>query len=125
MIKVKHRGNFKAVETFLKRMKNKDFTELLKRYGQKGVDVLSSATPVRTGLTAASWSYEIEHGAGVSKIIWTNSNIVDGVPIVLILQYGHGTKNGGYVQGRDFINPAIRPVLDEIAKSAWEEVIRS
>lgn len=125
MVKVKHRGNFKATEAFLKKMKRKDFAEILKQYGQKGVDALSAATPVDTGLTASSWSYEIEYGANASKIIWSNSNIVDGVPIVLMLQYGHGTRNGGYVQGRDFINPAIRPILDEIAKSAWREVTRA
>ena len=85
---------------------------------------LSSATPVRTGLTANSWYYEIEHQNGSVSITFNNSNVNKGVPIAIILQYGHGTRNGGWVQGRDYINPAIQPVFDRIAKEAWEEVTK-
>ena len=89
-----------------------------------GVEALAAATPRKTGKTAASWSYRVEKGKDSIAIIWSNSNIVDGTPIAVILQYGHGTRNGGYVEGVDYINPAMRPIFDEIAKRAWEEVRR-
>ena len=87
-----------------------------------GVSALESATPVDSGLTASSWDYEIHQSRNSAKIVWTNSNINQGVPIAIILQYGHGTRNGGYVQGRDYINPAIKPVFDRIAEGVWKEV---
>lgn len=99
-----------------------DFFRNLEKYAQEGVAALSSATPVDSGLTAASWDYEIVKKKGAISIYWTNSNINAGVPIAVILQYGHGTNNGGYVQGRDYINPAIRPIFDKIAENAWKEV---
>ena len=98
-------------------------TDILNKYGQAGVTALSNATPVESGKTANSWGYRIEQGRNQSKIICTNSSMTEnGMPIVILLQYGHGTRNGGYVQGRDFINKAIRPIFDEIAESAWKEV---
>lgn len=121
-IKFKHRGNFNNTEWFFKRARKMDFFRNLEKYAQEGVAALSSATPVDSGLTAASWDYEIVKKKGSISIYWTNSNINAGVPIAVILQYGHGTNNGGYVQGRDYINPAIRPVFDKIADNAWKEV---
>ena len=97
---------------------------MLDKYGRVGVDALSSATPSDSGLTASSWSYEIEHSSSSAVIKFTNSNINKGVPIAIILQYGHGTGTGGWVQGRDYINPAIQPIFDKIVQDAWKEVTR-
>ena len=97
---------------------------LLDRYGREGVAALASATPVDSGETANSWYYEIENKKGSATIRFCNSNINKGVPIAIILQYGHGTGTGGWVQGRDYINPAIRPVFDSLVQSAWREVTR-
>ena len=97
--------------------------DILPKYAQQGVDALSDATPKDTGLTAASWSYEIIQNADSISIFFNNSNVVDGYyNVAILLQFGHGTRNGGYVAGRDYINPAILPVLEKIAKNAWEEV---
>lgn len=122
MITFKHRGNFNNTERFFKRAQKMDFYKNLEKYARAGVAALASATPVDTGLTAASWDYEIRKEKNKVSIYWTNSNIQNGVPIAVILQYGHGTNNGGYVQGRDYINPAIQPIFDQIAESAWKEV---
>ena len=124
MIKIRQKGDFKKLTSFLERAKESLDIGILDKYGKKGVAALSSATPVDTGLTASSWFYKIENKNGIAKIEFHNSNIQNGVPIALILQYGHGTKNGGYVVGRDYINPAIQPVFDELAKNAWKEVTR-
>lgn len=125
MIRFNCKGELKKTDTFLRKMVHLDLDSILDRYGKEGVDALASATPRRTGKTAESWSYEI-HGSGSSKTItWTNSNINDGVCIAVILQYGHGTRNGGYVQGIDYINPAIRPIFEKIAESAYREVVNS
>jgi hypothetical protein len=94
----------------------------LDKYGRKGVSALAAATPVDSGLTASSWSYEIENTKESAKITFNNSNIQNGVPIAIILQYGHGTGTGGWVQGRDYINPAIQPIFDQIVDDAWKEV---
>ncbi len=117
-----HRGDLKATMKFLTAMKDRDFLKDLDKYGRKGVEALSLATPVDTGKTAASWSYEIHHYKGGASIVWTNSNVNKGENIAVLLQFGHGLKNGGYVAGRDYINPALRPIFDEIAESAWREV---
>lgn len=122
MISFKHRGNFKKIEKFLNAMKGMSYLNFLDKYGQLGVEALSKATPVDTGKTASSWTYEIERTSEKTTITWLNTNINDGVNIAVILQYGHGTGNGGYVQGRDYINPAIRPIFDGIAERAWKEV---
>lgn len=122
MITFKHRGDFNNTERFFKRAQKMDFYRNLEKYARAGVAALASATPVDTGLTATSWDYEIRKEKNKISIYWTNSNIQNGVPIAIILQYGHGTNNGGYVQGRDYINPAIQPIFDQIAESAWKEV---
>lgn len=122
MISFRHKGDFSKITKYLEKIKKGAKTDILKKYAQEGVDALSSATPVESGLTANSWSYEIEQSAGYAKITFTNSNINKGVPIAIILQYGHGTGTGGWVQGRDYINPAIQPVFDKMADEAWREV---
>lgn len=122
MIRCTVKGDFKKTSNFLKRIRKLDFDSILEKYGEEGVEALSSVTPVRTGKTAASWDYYIEKLPGQVSIYWTNSNIVNNIPIVVILDYGHGTSTGGYVQGRHFISPAIRPVFDKIADAAWKEV---
>lgn len=124
MIKIRQKGDFKKLTSFLERAKESLDIGVLDKYGRKGVAALSSATPVDTGLTASSWFYKIENKNGIAKIEFHNSNIQNGVPIAVILQYGHGTRNDGYVVGRDYINPAIQPVFDELAKNAWKEVAR-
>lgn len=122
MIKVISKGNFKKTEEMLKRSGNWSSKIDLDKYGSKGVAALKEATPKDTGLTANSWSYNITRGKNSVIISFENSNINDGVPIAIILQYGHGTRNGGWVEGYDYINPAVRPIFDELAKAAWKEV---
>lgn len=122
MITFAQKGSFNKTEKFLKNAKNIKFDEILKRYGEEGVEALSNATPKDTGLSASSWGYEIKKTKDHVYIYWTNSNINKGIPIVLLIQYGHGTRNGGYVQGIDFINPTIRPIFDKIADGVWAEV---
>lgn len=125
IVTVKHKGNFNKIEKFLYAMRIKDFTKILQKYGQIGVEALQAATPVDTGKTANSWGYEISKEKGIFKITWTNSNINRGVNIALILQYGHATRNGGYVQGIDYINPALKDIFDKMAEDAWQEVTSS
>lgn len=122
MIKFKHKGNFKNLERFLSRMSNKEEFKTLDRFGQAGVEALRAATPVQSGETASLWGYEIQNDGATVKIVWTNENINQGVNIAVIIQYGHGTGTGGYVQGRDYINPALRSVFDNIANEVWKEV---
>lgn len=122
MISFRQKGDFSNLTNFLERAKNVIHIGDLDKYGKAGVAALSSATPVDTGLTASSWSYEIEIKNGSVIIVFKNSNIQNGVPIAIILQYGHGTRNGGWVQGRDYINPAIQPIFDKIVDDAWREV---
>ena len=125
MLKINVKGDFNKTEKFLSRMKNKAYMNILERYAKKGVDALSSATPVDSGRTASSWSYEIKTSSNGMTIYWTNDNINKNVNIAIILQYGHGTRNGGYVQGRDYINPAIRPIFDQMSNDLWREVTKS
>lgn len=122
MIKFVHKGDFKKTEAFLERNKEMDFDKILNAYGQIGVEALRSATPKDSGETANSWSYEIVKNRKGCSIYWRNSHVNKGIPIAILIQYGHGTGTGGYVQGRDYINPAIRPIFDDIADSAWKEV---
>lgn len=124
MIILKHRGNFSKTEKFLTSAAKAEYLSILRKYGQEGVNALASATPVDSGLTAMSWDYNIRIKGNRYTLEWTNSNVVNGVPIAIILQYGHATRTGGYVQGRDYINPAIRPVFDKIADQIWKEVNR-
>lgn len=124
-VKFSHKGDFKKTKKFLKKASERDFLKALDIYGKMGVEALSEATPVDSGLTANSWSYVIERNKDNTTISWLNTNINDGVNIAIILQYGHGTGTGGYVQGQDYINPAIRPVFDKIAEDAWKGVVLS
>lgn len=123
IIVFRQKGNFKNTEAFLKRASKFNIDVILDRYGKEGVSALSAATPKDTGETANSWYYKVNKGKDIITVTWSNSHIVDGVPIAIILQYGHATRNGGYVEGRDYINPAIRPIFDRIANRAWEEVM--
>jgi len=122
MITFESSGSFKKTESFLDRVSKRDIFRSLDISAREGVAALASATPVASGLTAASWGYEIVNAKGSFSIIWTNSNSANGSPIAIMLQYGHGTGTGGYVQGRDYINPAIRPVFDKIAENVWKAV---
>lgn len=122
MITFSSTGSFKNTERFLKRATEFDIRRILDTYGRKGVAALAGATPADSGATAASWSYEISGSKGSWSISWTNSNMAGGVPVAILLQYGHGTGTGGYVQGRDFINPAMRNIFDQIADEAWKAV---
>ena len=124
MISVGQKGDFSKLTRYLTNVKKAVKVSDLDRFGKEGVAALASATPVNTGLTANSWYYEIETKNGSSTISFCNSNIQNGVPIAIILQYGHGTKNGGWVQGRDYINPAIQPLFDKLANDAWREVTK-
>lgn len=124
MISFRHKGDFSKLGRYLTNVKKAVTIDDLDKYGKAGVSALASVTPVDSGLTANSWYYEIDNKKGSSIIRFCNSNIQNGVPIAIILQYGHGTRNGGWVEGRDYINPAIRPIFDEIAKNAWEEVTK-
>ena len=121
-VKFEVSGGFTKTERFLNRMKRREYLNVLDEFGRDGVQALRNATPVDSGATAEAWDYEIKRTRNYTEIVWTNSNINDGVPIAVILQYGHGTGTGGYVQGRDYINPAIRPVFDKIAEKAWKAV---
>ena len=123
MISFKQKGDFSKLTGFLERAKESVKIGDLDKFGRAGVEALSSATPVNTGKTANSWYYEIENKNGVATISFNNSNIQNGVPIAIILQYGHGTGTGGWVEGRDYINPAIQPIFDKLAESAWKEAI--
>ena len=122
-IKMVCTGSFNKTEQFLKKANKASKTINLSKYGEKGVAALQAATPTRTGVTASSWYYKIEKSGSKITLSFLNSNVNRGVPIAIILQYGHGTNNGGWVQGRDYINPALRPVFDEMAEAIWKEVI--
>lgn len=124
MIKVTTRGSFKNTEQFLQRMKRGDHLKSLEKYGPMGVAALRRATPIEEGDTANSWAYEIVQNRGSFEIVWSNHHREGGAQIAILLQYGHGTGTGGYVQGRDYINPAIRPVFDQMAASMWKEVTK-
>lgn len=124
MIKFRQKGDFSKLTRYFERVKEVVKLGDLDKYGREGVAALESATPVDTGLTASSWRYEIDHGKDSVLISFYNDNIQNEVPIAIILQYGHGTRNGGWVQGRDYINPVIRPLFDKIADEAWKEVTK-
>lgn len=121
-VHVRATGDFKNTERFLQNAHKKKYLSVLEEYGQAGVDALASATPKGSGKTAASWSYEIVQSGERASIYWKNSNVNDGVNIAVILEYGHGTGWGGYVVGREYIRPAIRPIFDAIADGVWKEV---
>lgn len=124
MISFRQKGDFSKLNRYLERVKEAVKLGDLDKYGREGVAALSSATPVESGKTANSWYYEIERQNGSVSIVFKNSNINNGVPIAIILQYGHGTGTGGWVQGRDYINPTIQPIFDRMANDAWKEVTK-
>ena len=122
MIEFRQKGDFSKLTRFLEKAKRGISLVDLEKYGRAGVAALESATPVDSGETAKSWYYKIESKNKVISITFLNSNIINGVPIAIILQYGHGTGTGGWVEGRDYINPAIQPVFEQMANDAWKEV---
>lgn len=123
-ITVRSKGDFSNTKKYFDRLKKAIHVDILDKYGKAGVDALTSATPIDSGLAASSWYYEIERTKESAKIIFLNSDIENGFPVAIMLQYGHGTGTGGWVEGRDYINPAIRPIFDELAEAAWKEVIK-
>ena len=125
MIQCRVKGDFKNTFNFLKRIQKLDFDSILEKYAEEGVEALASATPKKTGKTAASWEYEIVKEKGRMSIYWTNSNMNENVPIAVIIEYGHGTGWGGYVQGRHYISPAIQPIFDKISEEVRKEVSES
>ena len=122
MISFRQKGDFSKLTNFLERAKETVHLGDLNKYGRQGVAALASATPIDSGETAESWYYKIENNKESATITFYNSNVQNGVPIAIILQYGHGTRNGGWVEGRDYINPAIQPIFDQIVDDAWREV---
>ena len=124
MISFRQKGDFSKLTRYFERVKKTAHLSILDKYGREGVDALSSATPVDSGETASSWYYEVTNENGSAAISFYNSNVNQGVPIAIILQYGHGTGTGGWVEGRDYINPAIQPIFDEIVDAAWKEVTK-
>ena len=119
------KGDFSKTIKFLNKVKNVKINNILSKYGKIGVTALSQATPKDSGVTSRSWNYKIEVNNGNASIVWYNTNVVKGVNIAVILQYGHGTRNGGWVEGRDYINPAMKPIFDKIANQVWKEVINN
>ena len=125
MISFKHVGDFEKSRKFFNRVSTRSYlTDVLDKYGKQGVAALAAVTPIDTGLTASSWGYEISVSRDSCSITWTNSNAPEGVPVAILLQYGHATRNGGYVDGIDYINPALRPIFEGILNEVWEEVTR-
>ena len=124
MISFRQKGDFSKLDRYFERVKEAARLSVLDKYGREGVAALESATPKDSGETASSWYYRIEHNKGVSSIGFYNSNVNKGVLIAIILQYGHGTGTGGWVEGRDYINPAIQPIFDRIVDDAWKEVTK-
>lgn len=125
MIKFKVHGSYKKTKRFLNKAKEETPRSLFDYYGDMGVKALEQSTPTQTGVTANSWKYTINRTPNSIGIVWTNSNTINGIPLVILLQYGHGTGTGGYVRGRDFINPAVQPVFDRIQDAVWKEVTNS
>ena len=124
MIKFTSKGDLKKTYKFLGNNLNPHWMDILERYAIEGVNALSAATPVNTGKIARSWTYEIKKTKNGCQIIWHNTNVVAGLPIAVLLQYGHGTRNGGWVEGVDYINPTLKPIFDKIADDAWKEVVK-
>ena len=124
MISFRQKGDFSKLNRYLEKVKATARLSILDKYGREGVAALASATPIDSGETANSWFYEISHDNGSATITFYNSHINQGVPIAIILQYGHGTGTGGWVEGRDYINPAIQPIFDKIVEEAWREVTK-
>jgi len=124
VISFRHRGNFNNTDQFLTRAQRIQYRTILEAYGKEGVRALSAATPVDTKLTSESWDYTIKISNRSFSISWTNSNIQNGVPVAILLQYGHATNNGGYVKGIDYINPSLKLIFDRLATDAWREITK-
>lgn len=122
MIEITAPGSFSKTDAFLSKMARNDLLNILDHFGAMGVDALSSATPVDSGLTASSWTYEIVKERRSVTLVWHNTHVVSGMPVAILIQYGHGTGTGGWVEGYDYINPAIRPLFDRIADEVWGQV---
>ena len=122
ILTITSKGDFSKTYKFFRNASKLNFTNILNKYGSEGVRALASVTPVDSGETANSWAYEISSSKDGATITWVNTNVVNGAPIAILLQYGHGTGTGGYVQGRDYINPVLKPIFDKIANDAWKEV---
>lgn len=122
MISFNQKGDFSKALKYMNGLRGRKYRDILEKYAKEGVDVLRSNTPKDTGMTADSWDYEIVTTRKGFSINWTNSNVVGGVPVVILLQYGHATRSGSFVEGQDFINPAIRPIFERIVESLWKEV---
>lgn len=123
-ISVSSKGSFEKTQQFLKRLKRAEMFNSLSKYGERGVDALSNATPIDSRLTAETWTYSVVRKKGYYAILWHNTNLVNGIPVAILIQYGHATGTGGFVQGQDYINPAIRPIFDEIATEMWKVVTK-
>lgn len=124
MISFNKKGDFSKTMKFLSSAKNNKILNVLNKFGDEGVRALSKNTPVDTGLTSNSWYYKTTNSNGKASISWYNSNVIKGVPIAILLQYGHGTRNGGWVEGLDYINPAMKPIFDNMSNEVWKEVNR-
>lgn len=122
MISATSKGSFKNAEAYLTRILKLDFRSVIESAAQEGVKALQAATPRDSGIAAESWGVKVVIFKGGARITWTNSDVENGFPVVIMLQYGHGTGTGGYVQGKDFINPAMKPVFDHIAETVWKAV---
>lgn len=124
IISVKHKGNFRHFERFTHRVLKQEYMNILRAYADMGVKALKEATPTESGDTADAWGYEIESGDGITTLTFTNSHEENGLNIAILLIYGHGTRNGGYVQGNDFVSPALRPIFQDLADAIWKEVTK-
>lgn len=123
MVSIKSKGDFRNFNKFVKHMMDRDYEKVIDRYARMGVKALSEATPIDSGETARSWDYEVHYSKGRTEIVWTNSNVTKyGTPVAILIQYGHHTKSGAFVQGIDFINPALKPVFAKLADEIWKEV---
>lgn len=122
MITITSKGDFAKTFSFLNASKKMNLNSILDKYGKEGVSLLSTNTPIDSGKTSTSWTYKIENSKGKTSINWYNTNVINGVNIAIILQYGHGTQNGGYISGRDYINPALLPLFNRMTNEIWKEV---
>lgn len=122
MITIRQKGDFNNIERFFNRMRGRDYLNVLEKYCQRGVEALKEATPIESGETREHWNYKIESGDGVTTVSFTNDHENNGVNVVILLVHGHGTRNGGYVQGNDFVTPALQPVFQDLADAMWKEV---
>ncbi len=122
MIHFSHRGNFEKTVKFLTKVPDINYQSILERYGRFGVDALANATPIDTGETKSSWAYEVKKTKSGYNLIFTNSHLAGSVPVIILLQYGHGTRNGAFIEGKDIINPVMKPIFDTITDNIWKEV---